>query len=39
MHFYDIFTLGFVFIISYTGVMMVKDYIQIKYYHVKYKDA
>jgi len=39
MDFNNIFTLGFVFIISYTGGMMVKDYIQMKYYHVKYKDT
>ena len=39
MNFYDIFTLGLVFVVSYTGGMMIKDYIQIKYYHVKYKDT
>ncbi len=35
MHLYDIFTLGFILLISYTGGAMVKDYIQMKYYHVK----
>jgi hypothetical protein len=35
MSIYNIFALGVVFVISYTGGVMVKDYIQMKYHHVK----
>ena len=34
---YNIISLGIMFVISYTGGAMIKDYIQMKYYHVKYK--